>query len=141
MCYNTGRGSKGNIKLSQNQINQIVYYTRCITPKRVTSLRGPISASLRPKNTTSFKEMSQWQRSVGNTMPSLIGSRFKPQTFSSNDIDQLTGQQQTNTATFNSPFFHQLKDHVQAVFIRVVKHLKTPGCKNNTADMFNCHVK
>ena len=49
----------------------IFYYTRCITPKRVTSWRGPISASLRPGNTTPFEEMSQRWRTVGNTVSDL----------------------------------------------------------------------
>ena len=31
--------------------HQIIYYTRCITPKRVTSLQGPIFASLRLRAT------------------------------------------------------------------------------------------
>ena len=32
------------------------------------SLRGPISASLRPSNTAPFDEMSQQWRAVGNTV-------------------------------------------------------------------------
>ena len=37
-------------------LNQIFHYTCCITPKCVTSLRGPF---LRHCNTAPFKEMSQ----------------------------------------------------------------------------------
>ena len=62
------------IKSFKNK-NQIFHYTRCNTPKRVTSLRGPsprhcarvtqfISASLRPGNTVSFEEMLQRWRAV-----------------------------------------------------------------------------
>ena len=37
-------------------VNQIFRYTRCNTPKRVTSFAGPIFASLHPGNTASFKK-------------------------------------------------------------------------------------
>ena len=47
---------------------------------RVTSWRGPISASLRPDNTASFEEMSQRWRAVGNSVSDLTGPRFEPQT-------------------------------------------------------------
>ena len=43
-------------------------------------LAGPISASLRPGNTTSFEEMSQGWRAVANTMFDLTSLRFEPQT-------------------------------------------------------------
>ena len=46
---------------------------------------GPISASLRPGNTTSFEEMSQRWRAVGNTVSDLTGPRFEPQTSCSRD--------------------------------------------------------
>ena len=41
---------------------------------------GAISASLRSSNTTSFKEMLQRWRAVGNTVSDLTGPRFEPQT-------------------------------------------------------------
>ena len=58
--------------------NQTFHYTRCITPKRVTSWRGSIFASLRPGNTASFEETSQRWRAVGNTESDLTGPRFEP---------------------------------------------------------------
>ena len=57
-----------------NQINQIFYFTRCITPKRVTSLRA---ALLRPGNTAPFEKMQQRWRTVGTTMTDSTGPRFK----------------------------------------------------------------
>ena len=51
--------------LTLSNQNQIFLYTR-IMLKHVTSLRGPISASLRPTNTAPFEEMSQQWRAVGN---------------------------------------------------------------------------
>ena len=54
-------------------------------PKRVTSLRGPIPASLRPGNTAPFEEMSQRWQLVGNTVSDLTGLRFEPQTSRSRD--------------------------------------------------------
>ena len=67
------------------EFNQIFHYTRSSTPKRVTSLRGLISASLRPGNTTPFEAMSQQRRAVGNTVSDLTGPRFKPQASSYRD--------------------------------------------------------
>ena len=43
-------------------------------------LAAPISASLRPGNTSPFEEMSQRRRAVGNTVSDLIGPRFELQT-------------------------------------------------------------
>ena len=40
---------------------------------------GPIFASLRPGNTSSFEEMSQRWRAVGNNVSDLTGSEFEPQ--------------------------------------------------------------
>ena len=54
-------------------------------PKRVTSLRRPISASLLPGNTAPFEEMLQRWQSVGSTVSSLTGPRFEPQTSRSRD--------------------------------------------------------
>ena len=54
--------------------NHIFHYTRCITPKRVTSWQGP-SLSLRPDNTASFEEMTKQWRAVGNTVSNLNGLR------------------------------------------------------------------
>ena len=41
---------------------------------------GPISASLRPGNITSFEELLQRWRAVGNSVSCLTGPRFEPQT-------------------------------------------------------------
>ena len=70
------------------------------TPKRVTSLRGPISASLRPGNTAPFEEMSQRWRAVGNTVSDLTGPRFEPrdlplQRRTRLPLDQLAGIRKT----------------------------------------------
>ena len=46
--------------------NQIFYCTRCITPIRVTSLRGS-SRVVGPRITAPFEEMLQQWRAVGNT--------------------------------------------------------------------------
>ena len=56
--------------------NQTFHFIRCITPKRVTSLRTHISIIALALNTASFKEMRQQWRAVGNTMPDLTGPRF-----------------------------------------------------------------
>ena len=52
-------GSDFSDQLSTVKSNQTFRYTRCITPKRATSFAGPISASLRPGNTTLFEETLQ----------------------------------------------------------------------------------
>ena len=76
----------GNLYKKQSSVaNQMFYYIRCITPKRVTSWRGPIFASLHPGNTALFEEMSQRWRAVGNTRSDLTGPRFEPQAFCSRD--------------------------------------------------------
>ena len=56
--------------------NQIFHFIRCITPKRVTSLRTHMSVIALELNTAPFKEMRQQWRAVGNTMPNLTGPRF-----------------------------------------------------------------
>ena len=64
----------------------------------------PISASLRPGNTASFEEMSEWWRAVGNTLSDLTGPRFEPQTSYSRDervpLDQLAGMKQKSYCIF-----------------------------------------
>ena len=65
------------------------HYTRCNTPKRVTSWRGPSPRHLRPGNTAPFEEMSQRWRAVGNTVSDLTGPRFEPQTSRSRDERDL----------------------------------------------------
>ena len=73
--------------------NLFFHYTRCITPKRVMSVRcpspneftGPISASLRPGNTAPFEEILQRWRAVGHFVSDLTGLRFEPQTSCSRD--------------------------------------------------------
>ena len=53
--------------------------------RSVLRVEGPVSSSLRLGSTTSFKEMSQRWRSVGNTLCDLTGPRFEPQTSRSRD--------------------------------------------------------
>ena len=48
-------------------------------------LAGPISASLRTRNTASFEKMSHWWRAFGNTASDLKGPKFEPQTSRSRD--------------------------------------------------------
>ena len=48
-------------------------------------LARPISALLRPGNTTSFKEISQRWRAIGNTVSNLTGPRFEFLTSRSRD--------------------------------------------------------
>ena len=58
--------------------NQIFHYTRCITPKGATSLRG-----LSPRHCACEQHssaMSQQWRVVGNTAFDLASPRFEPQT-------------------------------------------------------------
>ena len=62
--------------------NQIFHYSRCTTPKRVTSLRGT-SPQLRSGNATPFKPQ-RW-RTVGNTVFDLTSPRFELQTSRSRD--------------------------------------------------------
>ena len=63
--------------------NQIFHYTRCNTPKRVTSWRGPSPPHC--ARATQLLSMSQRWRAVGNTVSDLTGPRFKPQTSRSRD--------------------------------------------------------
>ena len=51
-------------------------YTRSNMPKRVTSWRDSCPASLRPRNTVRFEEMSLRWRAVGNTVLDLTGRNF-----------------------------------------------------------------
>ena len=55
---------------------QIFYYIPSITPKRVTSVRGPNLRVIAPGNTAPFEEISLRWRAVGNTVSDLIGPRF-----------------------------------------------------------------
>ena len=61
------------------QSNKISLYLPDYT-KACNKWAGPISASLRPCNTTPFEEMSQRWRAFGNTVSDLTGLRFEPQT-------------------------------------------------------------
>ena len=63
-----------------------LFYSRNITPKRVMSFAGPNSASLSPRETALFEEMSQWWRAVGNTVFDSSGPRFEPHTSRSIDV-------------------------------------------------------
>ena len=60
-------------------------YTRCITLKRVTSLRVSSSRYSPPSNVTLLEEVLQWWRAVGDTVSDLTDPRFKPQTSRSKD--------------------------------------------------------
>ena len=58
--------------------NQIFHYIRCITPKRVTSLRGSSpSHCARATQFRPFEMLQRWQ-AVGNSMYDLTGPRSKP---------------------------------------------------------------
>ena len=48
--------SSSKIEIDIRKRNQIFHYTRCITPKRASSLWGPIPASLRRVNTALFEK-------------------------------------------------------------------------------------
>ena len=68
--------------------NHIFHYTRCITPKRVTSLRGPYprhcARATQVFSKKRCKTKKQW-RAVGDTVPNLNGLRLEPQTSRSRD--------------------------------------------------------
>ena len=65
--------------------NQIFYYTRCITPKPVTTLRGPSSRHLEMGKTASFEELLRRWQAVVITVSDFTGPRFEPQTSSSGE--------------------------------------------------------
>ena len=81
----------------ENQINQIIHYTCCNTPKRVTSRRG---AS--PRHCARATQLlSTTCRSSGEPLATLVsdltGLRFEPQTYRSRDervTARLTGRWQ-----------------------------------------------
>ena len=74
--------------------DEIFHYTRCDTPKRVTSWQGQ-SPRHCAGNTAPFEEMSQRWRVVGNTVSNFTDPRFEPQTSRSKantlPLDQLAG--------------------------------------------------
>ena len=72
----------------RNLFHQIFHYTRCNTPKRVTSLRGPYPHHCARTIQVLLEEMSQQWRVVGNTVSDLTGPRFKLQSFHS-DTNEL----------------------------------------------------
>ena len=82
------------IRLLQNvlsiQSNQIFHYTRFITAKRVTSLRGLSPRPCAVATTTFYEEISQRWRAVGNTVFDLTGPRFEPET-KAMPLGQLAG--------------------------------------------------
>ena len=71
--------------------NLLLYLLYCITPKHVTSLQIPSPHHCAQGNTASFEQMSQWWRTVGNTVFNLIGRRFESQTSRSSD-ERVTAQ-------------------------------------------------
>ena len=60
--------------------NQIFNYSRGITRKCVTSLRGPNPRHCDCGNTAPFGIMLQWWQAVGTTMSDLTDLRFQPMT-------------------------------------------------------------
>ena len=61
--------------------NQIPHYSRCLTPKRATSLRGgPFFCIIVPGKLSSRQEMLQQWRAVDNTATGLTSPRFEPKT-------------------------------------------------------------
>ena len=59
--------------------NHIFCYTRCITPKRATSLQGPSPRHCAwATELRLFEELLQWWRAVGSTVYNLTGRRFEP---------------------------------------------------------------
>ena len=61
-------------KLSQSNLLLLLYYAEACNEWAV-----PISASLSPGNTASFKEMLQRWQVIGNPVSDLTGPRFEPQ--------------------------------------------------------------
>ena len=70
--------------------NQIFHYTRCIPPKRVTSLRGPFMRHCARATQLFSKKCQRWQ-AVGNTVFDLTGPRFELPTSRTND-ERVTAQ-------------------------------------------------
>ena len=60
-------------------LHRIIHRTHCITPKRVTSLRGFISESSRPGSTAPFEEiLHRWHAvSNGNAVSDFTALRFE----------------------------------------------------------------
>ena len=82
----------------QMKINQIFHYTRCITLKRITSLRGPSPRHCAQATQILAKKMSQ----RGEPCP-----RFQPQTSRSRDeciTAPPTGQSNENDVSVNLEF-------------------------------------
>ena len=81
--------SKQAFEKSKNLLHFFHYFFNLILMKSNLSLyslqhakvcnkiAGPVSASLRPGNIASFKEMSQQRQAVGNTASNLTGPRFE----------------------------------------------------------------
>ena len=63
-----------HFRLTSNLSLYLLYYAEACN-----EFAGPISTSLRLSNTAPFKEMSQWWRAVGNTVPYLTVPRFESQ--------------------------------------------------------------
>ena len=86
-----------------SQIKSVAHYFRCITPKRVMSLR-----SLSPHHCVcvqhSFKVMLQRFRVVGNTVPDLTGPGFELQTPRFRDERVTAGPTGRYGCQFNYPF-------------------------------------
>ena len=66
--------------------NQIVHYTRCITPKRFTSLQAHIRVIVAAGNTALLEKSLQRLRSVGNSVTNLIGKKFELQSSQLRDV-------------------------------------------------------
>ena len=82
--------------INSNTSNQIFHYTRCITPKRVTSWRGPsLHHCALATQLLSKKTPQRWQ-AVGNTVTNLTGRdlNLRPPAPETNSLplDQLAGK-------------------------------------------------
>ena len=68
-----------------NQINQIFHYTRCNTPKRVTSWRGPSPRHCAWVTQLLSKKCRSGGEPLATLVSNLTGPRFEPQTYRSRD--------------------------------------------------------
>ena len=79
--------------------NQNFYYTRCITPERVTSLRGPTPRYCAQATQLLLKKYYSGGIAVDNTVSDLTGPKFEPQT--SRSRDERVGARPTGQFIFN----------------------------------------
>ena len=87
--------------------NQTFNCSRCITPKRVVSLRGPSSSHCACGQHSSFRRNIE-------TVSDMTGARFEPQTSRSRDepvTARPTGRSQTLTKCNNLHEFKNLREN------------------------------